>query len=140
MAILFSGKKSFDFARLSKWVFYYLFIGIVAGLGSIVFHLLCESGVHFFMVMVAGYRLDIAIGEQHMLLQTSTPFNKWAMLFLPAAGGIVTTPSDDLNSVLQRFTVKNIDSLPVVLTEDHGILLGMLNRRDVISFYNSEII
>nr|WP_231714597.1 CBS domain-containing protein [Desulfonema ishimotonii] len=52
---------------------------------------------------------------------------------------IVTTPQEDLNTVLQKFTVKNIDSLPVVRAEDHGILIGMLNRREVIAFYNEKI-
>ena len=52
---------------------------------------------------------------------------------------IVTYPSDDLNSVLQKFTVKNIDSLPVVGDDDHGIIVGMLNRREVIAFYNENI-
>ena len=52
---------------------------------------------------------------------------------------ILTFPSDDLNSVLQKFTTKNIDSLPVVRDDDHGILVGMLNRREVIAFYNEKI-
>jgi CIC family chloride channel protein len=52
---------------------------------------------------------------------------------------IVTTPDEDLNAVLKKFTTRNIDSLPVVRTEDHGILLGMLNRREVISFYNQKV-
>ncbi|MCK5193714.1 MAG: CBS domain-containing protein, partial [Desulfobulbaceae bacterium] len=52
---------------------------------------------------------------------------------------IITTPSEDLNTVLQKFTVKNIDSLPVVRDDDHGILIGMLNRREVISFYNEQV-
>ena len=52
---------------------------------------------------------------------------------------IVTTPSDDLNTVLQKFTIRNIDSLPVVKDEDPGCLIGMLNRREVISFYNQRI-
>ena len=52
---------------------------------------------------------------------------------------ILTTPSEDLNSVLQKFTIKNIDSLPVVSDEDHGILIGMLNRREVIAYYNEQI-
>jgi CIC family chloride channel protein len=52
---------------------------------------------------------------------------------------IVTTPDEDLNSVLKKFTTRNIDSLPVVQTDDHGILLGMLNRREVISFYNHKV-
>ena len=52
---------------------------------------------------------------------------------------IVTTLLEDLNTVLQKFTTKNIDSLPVVREDDHGILIGMLNRREVISFYNEKI-
>jgi len=52
---------------------------------------------------------------------------------------ITTTPAEDLNTALQKFTEKNIDSLPVVDDEDHGILLGMLNRREVIAFYNEQI-
>jgi CIC family chloride channel protein len=52
---------------------------------------------------------------------------------------ILTTPSEDLNTVLQKFTIKNIDSLPVVNDEDHGILIGMLNRREVIAYYNEQV-
>jgi CIC family chloride channel protein len=52
---------------------------------------------------------------------------------------ILTTPDEDLNSVLQKFTIKNIDSLPVVSDDDHGILIGMLNRREVITYYNEQI-
>nr|MBL0731924.1 chloride channel protein [Desulfobacterales bacterium] len=52
---------------------------------------------------------------------------------------IFTTPQDDLNSALHKFTIKNINSLPVVKEDDYGILLGMLNRREVIAFYNQKI-
>jgi CIC family chloride channel protein len=52
---------------------------------------------------------------------------------------IVTTPEEDLNAVLKKFTTRNIDSLPVVRSNDHGILLGMLRRREVISFYNRKV-
>ena len=52
---------------------------------------------------------------------------------------IVTTPAEDLNAVLQKFTVKNIDSLPVVREDDHTELIGMLRRREVINFYNEQI-
>jgi CIC family chloride channel protein len=52
---------------------------------------------------------------------------------------IFTTPSEDLNSVLQKFTIRNIDSLPVVADDDHSILIGMLGRREVIAFYNQQV-
>jgi CIC family chloride channel protein len=52
---------------------------------------------------------------------------------------IVTSPDEDLNTVLQKMTIKNIDSLPVTRDDDHGILIGMLNRREVIAFYNERV-
>jgi CIC family chloride channel protein len=52
---------------------------------------------------------------------------------------IVTIPGEDLNSVLKKFTTKNIDSLPVVEEEDKTQLIGMLNRREVIAFYNQKV-
>jgi len=52
---------------------------------------------------------------------------------------IKVTASEDLNSVLKKFTMKNIDSLPVVHEEDASRLIGMLNRREVIDFYNQKV-
>jgi CIC family chloride channel protein len=52
---------------------------------------------------------------------------------------ITTSPSEDLNSVLKKFTVKNIDSLPVVRDDDSKELIGMLNRREVIAYYNERV-
>ncbi len=52
---------------------------------------------------------------------------------------ISTTPSEDLNTVMKKFTVRNIDSLPVVADEDPRRLIGMLNRREVIAYYNERV-
>ncbi len=52
---------------------------------------------------------------------------------------IVTTPSEYLSDVLRKFTIKNLNSIPVVRDEDHSQLLGMLDRRAVIEFYNRKI-
>ena len=46
-----------------KWAFYFIAIGLIAGLGSIVFHYLCLLGSHFFMDMLAGYRPPSPAGE-----------------------------------------------------------------------------
>ncbi len=52
---------------------------------------------------------------------------------------ITTTPSEDLSSVMSKLTKKNLDALPVVKDDDSGQLLGMLRRKEVISFYNEQI-
>jgi CIC family chloride channel protein len=52
---------------------------------------------------------------------------------------IATTPSEDLNTVLARLTIKNIDSLPVVKEGDPYTLIGMLPRRAVVDYYNRRV-
>lgn len=52
---------------------------------------------------------------------------------------IYTTPSEDLNEVLKKFTIRNLHRIPVVKDEDHSVFLGMLDRREVIQYYNQRI-
>ena len=52
---------------------------------------------------------------------------------------IYTTPSEDLNTVLFKLTQKNIDALPVVEEDDPNKLIGLVYRRDIISFYNNHL-
>ena len=100
-----------------------------------------ESEQHYFPVV-----------DQHGKLSSIFSINDVrAVLFSPGIGQLVvmkdigtsdiitTTLSEDLNSVLQKFTVKNIDSLPVVRDDDARELIGMLNRREVIAYYNQRV-
>ncbi|MCF6246998.1 MAG: chloride channel protein [Desulfobacula sp.] len=52
---------------------------------------------------------------------------------------IYTNASEDLNAVLFKLTQKNIDALPVVEKDNQGTLVGLIYRRDIISFYNEHI-
>jgi CIC family chloride channel protein len=73
-----------------KWLFLFVLIGLIAGCGSIVFHTLCELGVRYFLDGLAGYRPETPAGEGHLIHPSTTPFNRWVLLFLPAIGGIVS--------------------------------------------------
>jgi len=75
-------------ASAGKWAFYYVLIGLIAGLGSIIFHYLCGLGLHFFMDQMAGYRPPAPAGESHLFAPTGTPFNRWILFILPALGGV----------------------------------------------------
>jgi len=75
-------------ASAGKWAFYYVLIGLIAGLGSIIFHYLCQLGLHFFMDHLAGYRPHTPAGELPLFTPTTTPFNRWILFSLPALGGI----------------------------------------------------
>jgi CIC family chloride channel protein len=52
---------------------------------------------------------------------------------------ITTNLVEDLHTVMNKFTRKNLDSLPVVDATDPSKLLGMLRRREVIGFYNQKV-
>jgi CIC family chloride channel protein len=82
--------RSVVIAHAGKWTLYFILIGIIAGLGSIVFHYLCQLGAHYFMDLAAGYRPPSPGGEHHLLTPTSTPFNRLILLFLPAMGGLLS--------------------------------------------------
>jgi CIC family chloride channel protein len=77
-------------AQATRWSVYFIAIGLIAGLGSIVFHYLCQLGLHFFLDMMAGYRPPAPAGEHHLLPPTAVPFNRWILLFLPMAGGLLS--------------------------------------------------
>jgi chloride channel protein, CIC family len=77
-------------AHAGKWALYFIAIGLIAGLGSVVFHFLCQLGIHYLMDGLAGYRPPAPAGEHHLLPSTTSPFNRWILLFLPAAGGLIS--------------------------------------------------
>jgi CIC family chloride channel protein len=87
---LLDGSRSFNFARAGKWALYFVGIGIIAGLGSIVFHYLTQIGMHYFLDFMAGYRPPGPAGEHHLLAPTDRPLNRWVLLVLPGLGGVLS--------------------------------------------------
>ena len=73
-----------------KRLLIFVVIGCIAGLGAVLFHWLCELGVHYFLDSMAGYRPVAPAGEHPLLPHTDTPFNRWILLILPSLGGIVS--------------------------------------------------
>ncbi len=53
---------------------------------------------------------------------------------------IVLTPDDDLNVAMERFSVKDIEEIPVVREAGSRTVIGMVRRRDVIVAYNREVL
>ncbi len=82
--------KSLNIAQATRWSVYFIAIGLIAGLGSVVFHYLCQLGLHYFLDMLAGYRPPSPAGEHHLLPPTSVSFNRLMLLFLPAMGGVLS--------------------------------------------------
>jgi CIC family chloride channel protein len=100
-----------------------------------------KSSQHYFPVMDQYKKLSsiFSINDVRGVLFSPEIERLVVMKDIGTSEIIVTTPSEDLNGVLKKFTTKNIDSLPVVQEDDHTELIGMLNRREVIAFYNEQI-
>ena len=82
--------RSTRITTAGKWIFYYVLIGLIAGLGAMAFQYLCQMGSHLFMDQMAGYRPPPPAGEPHIFHPTDRPFNRWILFFLPALGGVVS--------------------------------------------------
>ncbi|MCF8026092.1 MAG: chloride channel protein [Desulfobacteraceae bacterium] len=82
--------RTVNIARAGKWSLFFVLIGVIAGMGSVIFQYLCQLGAHVFMDWMAGYRPPAPAGEHHIMPPTSTVFNRWVLLFLPAAGGLLS--------------------------------------------------
>jgi CIC family chloride channel protein len=78
------------FSRAGRWAVHFVLIGIIAGAGAIVFQLLTQLGLHYFLDALAGYRPPSPAGEHHLLAPTATGFSRWILLVLPAAGGLLS--------------------------------------------------
>ncbi len=82
--------KGAHITTAGKWIFYYVLIGLIAGLGAMAFQYLCQMGSHIFMDQMAGYRPPAPAGEPHLFQPTDRPFSRWILFFLPAMGGIMS--------------------------------------------------
>jgi len=67
-----------------------LAVGLVAGLGAIVFYAACQVVVHYGLDAVAGYRPSHPAGEPPLLAATQQPFRPWLLLLVPTVGGILS--------------------------------------------------
>ncbi|MEZ6096413.1 MAG: chloride channel protein [Pirellulaceae bacterium] len=104
-------------------------------------HILAETHQHYFPVVDDERKIVGIFSTQDV----RTYLYDESIWHLAVANDIMTqdviavTPDDDLNTALTRFTAKNIDELPVVDVDDPGKLLGMLRRKETISFYNKRL-
>lgn len=78
------------FWALGKWFFNYVLIGVIAGCGAIIFYFLCQVGLHYFLDFLAGYRPPHPGGEAPLFGEFTTPFRRWALLVVPALGGLIS--------------------------------------------------
>ncbi|HUY93411.1 MAG TPA: chloride channel protein [Pirellulales bacterium] len=67
-----------------------MLVGVIAGLGAVVFFLACQTTSHLALDRVAGYRPEEPGGERPIFKDTQQPFRPWMLLVVATAGGVVS--------------------------------------------------
>ncbi|HUK64299.1 MAG TPA: chloride channel protein, partial [Dongiaceae bacterium] len=65
-------------------------VGVVAGLGAILFQYLCQYGSHLFLDLLAGLRMDGPPGEAVLVPLSHSPFRPWMLPIVAGVGGLLT--------------------------------------------------
>ncbi len=73
-----------------KWFLLSGLVGVVTGLGAILFQLLCQIVVHFTLVSLAGFQPGEAAGESPLFEAHDVVFRPWALVLVMALGGLVS--------------------------------------------------
>jgi len=60
--------------------------------------------------------------------------------FIASRNVITVSPNDNLNTAIEKFTLKDLGEIPVVDIFDRRRVVGMLKRGDVIIAYNKELL
>lgn len=79
---------AFNFRSIGIYLIYGVIVGIVAGLGAVVFYDLCQVGLRFVLDGIAGYRPAHPFGEPPLFGVTTVPFTRYLLLVIPAIGGV----------------------------------------------------
>lgn len=81
---------SFDLHSTGKWFFLSTTIGVIAGLGAIVFQFLSEGVQALSLGLIAGYVPEEAAGEIASFGETTTGFIPWLILPVMIVGGLLS--------------------------------------------------
>jgi CIC family chloride channel protein len=75
---------------ISRWMFYSLLIGIVAGLGAAAFFYSLEWLKYFVLDFLAGYPTEVPAGEQLVHGMSHGMPRAWILFLAPAVGGLIS--------------------------------------------------
>jgi chloride channel protein, CIC family len=67
-----------------------LLVGIIAGVGAIVFFAACQYVFHYALDVGAGYHPLTPGGEPPMLAETTSTLRPWMLLVIPTVGGLLS--------------------------------------------------
>ncbi|MFQ5718434.1 MAG: chloride channel protein [Acidobacteriota bacterium] len=84
------GAERLNLKAVGRWFIYGGLVGIVAGLGAVLFHALCLWAVHILLSGLAGFTPTSPAGEGELFSVLSVPLRPWLLVLIPAIGGLLS--------------------------------------------------
>jgi CIC family chloride channel protein len=75
---------------IGRWFILGSVVGLVSGLGAIVFFLLLQGSAFFFTDYLMGMRVEETTGEPAIFGHAATELRRWTIFFIPALGGLIS--------------------------------------------------
>ncbi len=111
--------KAVNVVSTGKWILLTVLVGVVAGIGSLIFAYMLEHLQHYCFVVLAGYNHPLPGGEggggpsAFSINQVLNVGHRWILLVMPVLGGLLsgvlvyyTTPPSDsqgIDSVIEAY-------------------------------------
>lgn len=107
-----------------------------------IIHMITLSKTSYFPIVDSGGNMTgiFDIHDVRRLLTEDLPAQLVIAKDIAVKDVITVTPDEDLNSVLRKFTLKNLEELPVVDSGNPLKVIDMISRKDLITAYNNAII
>src|SRR6516164_6635752 len=67
-----------------------LLVGIVSGIGAVLFFAACQVVFYVALHVVAGYQPQTPGGEPPLFSETQQPLRPWLLVVVPAVGGLLS--------------------------------------------------
>ncbi|KAA0259099.1 chloride channel protein [Deferribacter autotrophicus] len=82
--------KNINFPIIGRWFILGTIVGIIAGLGAILFFILLQGTSYFFLDYLTGLRIGETGGEPSLFGHATTEFKRWMLFLVPTFGGLLS--------------------------------------------------
>jgi len=82
--------KRFNLPVIGRWFILGSIVGIVSGIGAIVFFLLLQGSAYIFTDYLMGMRVEETAGEPAIFGHAATELKRWMIFIVPALGGLLS--------------------------------------------------
>jgi CIC family chloride channel protein len=82
--------QRFNLPVIGRWFILGSIVGLVSGIGAIIFFLLLQGSSFFFMDYIVGLRVEETAGEHAIFGHAATELKRWMIFFVPAFGGLLS--------------------------------------------------